>query len=83
MKRARFSQAQINGIVEEQTGLSTAEVWSKHRLNPATFYKQKAKYVGLGVSGSRRLRLLQQESFKLKELLWSRATFFAPPCLSL
>lgn len=38
-------------------------------MSPATFYKLKAKYGGMGVSDARRLRLLEEENSKLKRLL--------------
>ena len=70
MRKSRFTEAQIIGMIKEQeAGLSTAEVCRKHGLSPATFYKLKAKYGGLEVSDARRLRLLEEENSKLKRLL--------------
>jgi putative transposase len=70
MRKSRFSEEQIIGMIKEQeAGLSTAEVCRKHGLSPATFYKMKAKYGGLEVSDARRLRQLEDENGKLKRLL--------------
>ena len=70
MRKSRFTEEQIIGMIKEQeAGLSTAEVCRKHGLSPATFYKLKAKYGGLEVSDARRLRLLAEENSKLKRLL--------------
>ena len=70
MRKSRFSEEQIIGMLKEQeAGLSTAEVCRKHGLSPATFYKLKAKYGGLEVSDARRLRQLEDENGKLKRLL--------------
>lgn len=70
MRKGRFSEAQIIGMIKEQeAGLPTAEVCRKHGLSPATFYKLKAKYGGLEVSDARRLRQLEDENGKLKRLL--------------
>jgi putative transposase len=70
MRKSRFTEEQIIGMIKEQeAGLSTAEVCRKHGLSPATFYKLKAKYGGLEVSDARRLRLLEEENSKLKRLL--------------
>ena len=70
MRKSRFSEEQIIGMLKEQeAGLSTADVCRKHGLSPATFYKLKAKYGGLEVSEARRLRQLQEENGKLKRLL--------------
>ena len=70
MRRSRFSEAQIIGMLKEQeAGLATADVCRKYGLSPATFYKLKAKFGGLEVSDARRLRQLEDENLKLKRLL--------------
>jgi putative transposase len=70
MRKSRFSEDQIIGMIKEQeAGLATAEVCRKHGLSPATFYKLKGKYGGLEVSEARRLRQLEDENGKLKRLL--------------
>lgn len=56
-------------IKEQEAGLPTTEVCRKHGLSPLTFYKLKAKYGGLEVSGARRLRLLGEENSELKRPL--------------
>jgi putative transposase len=69
MRRSRFSEAQIIGMLKEQeAGLATADVCRKYGLSPATFYKLKAKFGGLEVSDARRLRQLEDENLKLKRL---------------
>lgn len=70
MRKSRFSEEQIIGMLKEQeAGLPTADVCRKHGLSPATFYKLKAKYGGMEVSDARRLRQLEDENGKLKRLL--------------
>ena len=70
MKRARFSEEQIVGILQEQeAGTKTAEVCRKHGITATTFYRWKAKYGGLDVSEAKRLRALEDENAKLKKLL--------------
>lgn len=70
MKRSRFSEEQIIGILREQEGgQTTADVCRRHGISPATFYKWKAKYGGLEVSEARRLKALEDENAKLKRLL--------------
>jgi putative transposase len=70
MKRNRFSEEQIIGILREQeAGAKTADVCRKHGISDATFYKWKAKYGGLEVSDAKRLRSLEDENAKLKKLL--------------
>ena len=70
MKRSRFSEEQIIGILKEQeAGMATADVCRKHGVSSATFYKWKARYGGLEVSDARRLKALEDENAKLKKLL--------------
>lgn len=70
MKRSRFSEEQIIGILKEQeAGLPTADVCRRHGVSSATFYKWKAKFGGLEVSDAKRLRQLEDENAKLKKLL--------------
>jgi len=70
MKRSRFSEEQIIAILREQeTGAKTVEVCRKHGISDATFYKWKARYGGMEVSGARRLKALEDENAKLKKLL--------------
>ena len=70
MKRSRFTEEQIIGVLKEQeAGMPTAEVCRKHGISTATFYKWKAKYGGLEVSDARKLKALEDENAKLKKLL--------------
>ena len=70
MKRSRFREEQIIGILREQeAGSATADVCRKHGVSSATFYKWKAKFGGLDVSDARRLKALEDENAKLKKLL--------------
>ena len=50
-------------------GMPTAEVCRRHGLSPATFYKYKSKYGGMGLSDVKRLKMLEDENAKLKRLL--------------
>src|SRR5690349_24380861 len=70
MKRSRFSEEQIIGILKEQeAGHATADVCRKHGISSATFYKWKAKYGGLEVSEAKLLKALEDENARLKKLL--------------
>jgi putative transposase len=70
MKRSRFTEEQIIVVLREQeAGLSTAEVRRKHGISTATFYAWKAKFGGMDVSETKRLKQLEDENAKLKRLL--------------
>lgn len=70
MKRSRFSEEQIIGMIKEQeAGLPTAEVCRKHGISTASFYKYKSKFGGMDVSDARKLKALEDENAKLKKLL--------------
>ena len=70
MKRSRFTEEQIIGILKEhQAGLSAAELCRKHGISDATFYNWRSKYGGMEVSEAKRLKQLEDENAKLKRLL--------------
>ncbi len=70
MKKQRFTEEQIIGVLKEQeTGVKAADLCRKHGISEATFYNWKAKYGGLEVSEAKRLKALEDENAKLKKLL--------------
>jgi putative transposase len=70
MRKSRFSEEQIIGILKEhQAGLSAAELCRKHGISDATFYKWRSRFGGMEVSDAKRLRALEDENAKLKRLL--------------
>ncbi len=70
MKRSRFSEEQIIGILKEhQAGLGAKELCRKHGISDATFYKWRSKYGGMEVSDAKKLKALEVENAKLKKLL--------------
>ena len=70
MKRTRFSDEQIVGILQEATGPTTArEVCRKHGITETTFYRWRAKYGGMQKAEIRRLKQLEDENRRLKKLV--------------
>jgi putative transposase len=70
MKKSRFSEEQIIGVLKEhQAGIPTAELCRKHGISEATFYNWRSRYGGMEVSDARRLKSLEDENRRLKKLL--------------
>ncbi|WP_247355322.1 IS3 family transposase, partial [Bradyrhizobium sp. 160] len=70
MKRARFTEEQIIGVLKEhEAGAKTADLARKHGISEATIYNWKARFGGMDVSEARRLKALEDENAKLKKLL--------------
>ena len=70
MKKKRFTEEQIIGILREQeAGAKVVGLARKYAVSEATLYNWKAKYGGMDVSEAKRLRALEDENAKLKKLL--------------
>ena len=70
MKRSKFTESQIIfALKQAETGVKVEEVCRKTGISEATFYNWKKKYGGLGVPELRRLRQLEEENFKLKQII--------------
>ena len=70
MKKQRFTEEQIIGVLKEQeAGVKAADLCRKHGISEATFYNWKAKYGGMEVSEAKRLKALEDENARLKKLL--------------
>jgi putative transposase len=66
---ARISTSIIGVLREADAGAKTKELCRRHGMSEATFYNWKAKYAGMTVLETRRLKEVEQENAKLKRLL--------------
>jgi len=74
MKRARFSEEQIIGILKEaEGGAKVTELGRRHGISDATFYTWRSKYGGLEISEILRLRQLEEENRRLKSIVADQA----------
>lgn len=70
MKKTKFTEEQIAfAIRQSETGTRVSEICRKLGIAEATFYNWKKKYGGLGVSELRRLKQLEEENRRLKQLV--------------
>ena len=70
MRQSRFTQEQIVAILNQsENGISTGDLTRKLGISEATFYRWKKKYSGMGIAELRRLKVLESENRKLKQLV--------------
>ena len=70
MKRKRFTEEQIIGVLREsEAGAKTDDVCRRHGISSATFYSWRKKYGGMDASEAKRLRELEAENAKLKRIV--------------
>ncbi len=69
MKKSKFSESQIVSILKEaEVGVSVEDLSRQHGFSKASFYKWKSKYSGMSVSELKRLRELEEENRRLKQM---------------
>ena len=74
MKQSRFTEEQIIGVLKEgEAGVAVKEISRKHGICDQTYYRWKAKYGGLEVSEAHRLRSLEEENRRLKQMVAEQA----------
>ena len=69
MKKSRFSEAQMVGLLKEvELGAKVGETCRKHGISEPTYYKWKSQFAGMTVPHLAQLRQLQDENAKLKRM---------------
>lgn len=72
--RKRHTEEQIIGILKEsEAGAQTEELCRRHGISTGTYYKWKSKFGGMEVSEAKRLRALEDENRRLKQLVADQA----------
>jgi len=70
MKKSHYTEEQIAYTLHEaETGTPVADLCRKLGISEQTFYRWKKKYAGMGVAELRRLKQLEEENRKLKQLV--------------
>ena len=74
MTRKRHTEEQIIAVLKDaHAGISVLDLCRKHGISDATFYKWRTKYAGLAVSDVKRLRQLEEENRRLKQMVAEQA----------
>ncbi|ALU43209.1 MULTISPECIES: IS66 family insertion sequence element accessory protein TnpA [Pseudoalteromonas] len=69
MRKSKFTESQIVAMIKEaESGVSVPDLCRKHGIGQSTFYKWRSKYGGMEASDVKRLKELEEENRKLKDM---------------
>lgn len=74
MRKRRYTEEQIINVLREQeSGSKVPELCRKYGISEQTFYRWRSKYGGMSVPEARRLKALEEENQRLKQIVGEQA----------
>jgi putative transposase len=74
LKAKRYTEEQIIAVLKEgEAGASVSDICRKYGMSDASYYNWKAKYAGMTISDLRRLKALEAENRRLKQIVAEQA----------
>ena len=74
MKAKRYTEEQIIAVLREgEAGARVSDLCRKYGMSDATYYNWKSKYAGMSVSDVKRLKALEEENRRLKQIVGEQA----------
>jgi len=74
LKAKRYTEEQIIAVLREgEAGAKVSDLSRKYGMSDATYYNWKAKYAGLTVSDLKRLKAMEEENRRLKQIVAEQA----------
>jgi len=74
LKARQYTEEQIIAVLKEgEAGAKVADLCRKHGMSEATYYNWKSKYSGMTVSDLKRLKALEEENRRLKQIVGEQA----------